>query len=68
MEVFPLQFVDWFKLIYYFINECVPAFLYILVSFCNKHFTFREEYTNKDMMLEWKKQYCQNGKNANDCV
>ena len=51
MEVFPFQIVDWLQKIEYFLNV-----VYILVTFLTNILLPEKKYTNKDMMLEWKKQ------------
>ena len=61
MEVFPFQIVDWLAKIEYLWNVSVLTFLYVLVNFSNILLS-EKKYTNKDMMLEWRKQAGQMGK------
>ena len=61
MEFFPLQIEDSLQKIEYFLNVCVGPFLYIS-NFLTNILLSEKKYTNKDMMLEWKKQFGQIGK------
>ena len=63
MEVFPLQIVDWLAEIEYLLNV-----VYILVTFCNKHFTFREEIHQQGHDAGVEETIWSNRKNANDFV
>ena len=49
-------------------NECVVKFLYILVTFSNKHFTFKEEIHEQGHDAAVEEASWSNGKNPNDSV